>query len=124
MNKDHPLAKCKSLDMADLKKEKFVFIDRKEVPLGYDKFVNNCVKSGFSPNIIKHCSSFESLSLLIKLGIGITILPKFNVSGLGDNLVFVPLKDEITVNNVLIWNENNLNATVNLFLKYLNSLQI
>lgn len=123
MNKFHPLAKSKVLNRADLKKEKFVFMYRKEVPLGYDTFVSNCMEFGFSPNIVKHCNSLESLSLLIKLGIGITILPKFHVSDFENDLRFIPLKNEMfKIDNVLIWNEGNISPTVNLFLNYLNSL--
>lgn len=123
MNKDHPLSHYKSLCRSDLKNEKFVFMDRKEVPLGYDKFVSNCIQAGFSPNIVKHCNSLESLSLLIKLGIGITILPKFHIDDFEDDLIFIPLKnEEFKIDNVLIWNEFNSNPTVDLFLKHLESL--
>lgn len=123
MNKDHPLSQRKSLCRSDLKNEKFVFMNRKEVPLGYDKFVSNCINAGFSPNIVKHCNSLESLSLLIKLGIGITILPKFHIDDFEDDLIFIPLRnEEFKIDNVLIWNEFNSNPTVNLFLKHLESL--
>lgn len=123
MNKDHPLSQRKSLCRSDLKDEKFVFMNRKEVPLGYDKFVSNCINAGFSPNIVKHCNSLESLSLLIKLGIGITILPKFHIDDFEDDLIFIPLRnEEFKIDNVLIWNEFNSNPTVNLFLKHLESL--
>ena len=125
MNNSHPLAKHKILNRSDLKKEKFVFMHRKEVPLGYDTFVSNCLEFGFSPNIVKHCNSLESLSLLIKLGVGITILPKFHIHDFENDLTFIPLKDEIfKIDNVLIWNENNTNPTVNLFLNHLESYKV
>lgn len=123
MNKDHPFAHYKTLCRSDLKNEKFVFMDRKEIPLGYDKFISNCITAGFSPNIVKHCNSLESLSLLIKLGIGITILPKFHISNFENDLIFIPLKNEdFKIDNVLIWNDSNLNPTVDLFLKHIESL--
>ena len=123
MNKDHPFAQYETLCRSDLKNEKFVFLDRKEVPLGYDKFISNCITSGFSPNIVKHCNSLESLSLIIKLGIGITILPKFHIGNFGDDLIFIPLKnEEFKIDNVLIWNDSNLNPTTDLFLKHIESL--
>ena len=93
MNKEHSLAHHETLCRSDLKNEKFVFMDRKEVPLGYDKFISNCINAGFSPNIVKHCNSLESLSLLIKLGIGITILPKFHIDDFESDLIFVPLNN-------------------------------
>lgn len=123
MNKDHPFAHYKTLCRSDLKNEKFVFLDRKEVPLGYDKFISNCITAGFSPNIVKHCNSLESLSLLIKLGIGITILPKFHVANFENDLIFIPLKnEEFKIDNVLIWNDSSLNPTIDLFLKHIESL--
>lgn len=123
MNKDHPFSHYETLCRSDLKNEKFVFLDRKEVPLGYDKFISNCITSGFSPNIVKHCNSLESLSLIIKLGIGITILPKFHIGNFENDLIFIPLKnEEFKIDNVLIWNDSNLNPTVNLFLKHIESL--
>lgn len=121
MNKTHPLAKNTLLSWSDLKNEKFIFMNRKEISLGYDKFISNCIKYGFSPNIIKHCNSLESLSLLIKLGFGISILPKFNIYNIEDDLIFIPLENEqFEINNVLIWNDSNLNPTADLFLKELN----
>lgn len=117
MNDDHPMSKLTKVHRSDLKDENFVFIKRSEVPAGYDKMISNCIKSGFSPNIVKHCNSLESLSLLIKLGIGITLFPKFQLSDLTDSLAFIPLEGEDEcINHVLIWNKLNSNPAVEIFL--------
>lgn len=118
MNDNHPLANSKKLHRADLKDEKFVFLRRDEVPTGYDTMISKCIKSGFSPNIVKHCNSLESLSLLVKLGIGVTFFPKFQFSDLTDSLKFIPLDGETElINHVLIWNKSNTNPSIELFLK-------
>lgn len=121
MNKNHPLSKLSKVYRSDLKDEKFVFIKRSEAPAGYDQMISNCIKQGFSPNIVKHCNSLESLSLLIKLGIGISLFPRFQLSDLTDSLVFIPLEGEDEyIQHVLIWNKVNTNPAVNLFLDTLN----
>ncbi|MBE6062916.1 MAG: LysR family transcriptional regulator [Clostridium butyricum] len=120
MNANHPLANSKKLLRSDLKNEKFVFIKREEAPNGYDNMISKCIKSGFSPNIVKHCNSLESLSLLIKLGVGVTLFPKFQLSDLTDSLKFIPIEsDTELINHVLIWNNTNTNPAVNLFLNML-----
>lgn len=118
MNTNHPLANSEKLHRSDLKDEKFVFLRRDEAPAGYDTMISKCIKCGFSPNIVKHCNSLESLSLLVKLGIGVTFFPKFQFSDLTDSLKFIPLDDDTElINHVLIWNNSNANPAINLFLK-------
>lgn len=117
MNNNHPLANSTSLHRYDLKNESFVFLNKLESPAGYNKMISNCVKSGFTPNIVKHCNSLASLSLLIKLGIGISFFPKFQLSDFTDSLTFIPLEDnDEFIDHVLIWNNINKNPTINLFL--------
>ena len=118
MNCTHPLAHSKKLNRSDLKNEKFVFLERSEAPTGYDKMISNCIRDGFSPNLVKHCNSLESLSLLIRLGIGISLFPKFHLSAFTDDLVFIPLEgEEEEIKHVLIWNTLNSNPAMELFLK-------
>ena len=120
MCNNHPLSKKLKLNRSDLKNEKLLFIDRSEAPEGFDGMITNCIQSGFSPKIVKQCNSLDSLLLMVRLGIGITIFPKFTSNDLTDNLTFIPL-DGVNeyINNVLIWNIANSNPTIKLFLNYI-----
>lgn len=117
MCNNNPLSKKLKLKRSDLKNEDILFVDRSEAPSGFDGMITNCIQSGFSPKIVKQCNSLESLLLMVKLGIGITIFPKFISSNSTDNLVFIPLEGiNEYVKYVLLWNINNSNPAINLFL--------
>lgn len=118
MNINHALARKIKLKRSDLKNEHFVFLNRSVSHYGFDKMISCFVKSGYSPKIVKHCSSIETILLMVELGIGITLLPKSTSIPENYNLIHIPLEgsDEY-VNSVLVWHDDNINPTIDLFLK-------
>lgn len=74
IHRDHPLADQPCLTIDQLKDENFVVISPAESPVGYDRLIRQCRKSGFTPNVVKRPRSLESLILLVELGAGIAIL--------------------------------------------------
>lgn len=74
IHRDHPLANEPRLTIDQLKDENFVVISPAESPVGYDRLIYQCRKSGFTPNVVKQPRSLESLILLIEMGVGVAIL--------------------------------------------------
>lgn len=74
IHRDHPLAKEPRLTMEQLKNENFVVISPLESPLGYERLIYQCEKSGFTPHVVRQPRSLESLILCVEMGIGVAIL--------------------------------------------------
>lgn len=74
INRNHPLAGKEKLDMRQLMDENFVVISPKESPVGYDRFIEQCQETGFTPRIVRQPRSLESLILCVEMGIGVALL--------------------------------------------------
>lgn len=74
IHRDHPLANEPTLTMDQLKDESFVVISPSESPVGYEKLISQCQKSGFTPKVVRQPRSLESLILCVEMGVGIAIL--------------------------------------------------
>lgn len=74
IHRDHPLAKQSTLTMEQLRDENFVVISPLESPVGYDKLIGQCEKSGFTPHVVRQPRSLESLILCVEMGVGVAIL--------------------------------------------------
>lgn len=117
--KNHPLANETILTRASLKDEKFIFLKRSEAPYGFDEMISNCINCGFSPKIVHQTESINTMYLMIKSEMGITIFPKYIDDNENDDLVFIKLEGENEyVESVLTWDSTNINPALSLFLDY------
>lgn len=91
INGNHPLAGEERLEMIRLKDENFVVISPKESPVGYERFVEQCQKTGFTPHVVRQPRSLESLILLVEMGIGIALLDQNTRLSPGSNVRTVPI---------------------------------
>ncbi len=78
--------------------------------------ISNCIDCGFSPKIIHQTNSIETIYLMIKAEMGITIFPKYINDKENEDLVFLEMevKDEY-IESVLTWNSTNINPVLPLF---------
>lgn len=74
INRNHPLANREMLDMTQLMNEDFVVISPDESPVGYDRFIEQCQETGFTPHIVRQPRSLESLILCVEMGVGVALL--------------------------------------------------
>lgn len=74
IHQSHPLAGLPRLEMEQLKDENFVVISPQESPVGYERLMEQCSKTGFIPNVVRQPRSLESLILCVELGIGVALL--------------------------------------------------
>jgi DNA-binding transcriptional LysR family regulator len=73
---DHPLAKKPSIRLAQLKKEKWIELEKRSTPV-LDFIDSICKKNGINRDgkIIQQVSSFELMASLVGLGLGIAFIP-------------------------------------------------
>lgn len=91
IHRNHPMADQPHLSMEQLSGENFVVISPQESPVGYDRFIEQCQDSGFTPNIVRQPRSLESLILCVEMGVGIGLLDQNTRLGHDSAVRTVPL---------------------------------
>jgi DNA-binding transcriptional LysR family regulator len=71
----HPLAAKRSLRMQDLSHERFVLFGRHHGLLAYDRTIEACKHSGFTPNIVQEAPQFPTVIRLVAAGVGVSLMP-------------------------------------------------
>lgn len=118
--RDHPLASEPRIRLSDLSNESFIAIDRREAPFAFDAMIQECVNSGFSPNIVVQSRSFETILFMVEAEIGIALVPRCFEMYTNKNLRFIELEGENEyVELVVAWLKDNLNPAIPLFIKAL-----
>ncbi|AHG64090.1 LysR family transcriptional regulator [Advenella mimigardefordensis] len=69
--KDHPLAKRKSVSLAELANEQFVVVPNSSISPGYGHLFTLCKEAGFEPRITQEVRTIASQLNLISVGLGI-----------------------------------------------------
>jgi DNA-binding transcriptional LysR family regulator len=71
----HPLTRKRSLRVADLRDEPFVFFARRMGLLAFDRTMACCEASGFRPNIVQEAPQWPTLVRLVGAGLGVSLAP-------------------------------------------------
>lgn len=74
MSKDHPLANKSELSIRDVKDYRFILLD--ETYMSYNQIISACHREGFNPQILMRITNWDLVLSIVKLNLGITILPK------------------------------------------------
>src|SRR5207247_5472460 len=93
MPHDHPLAKRKSLSLADLANEHFVVVPRSSVSPSYGQLFSLCQKEGFEPHIVQEVATITTQLNLVSVGVGIGVTMIGKHFTYPEGLVVVKLKD-------------------------------
>ena len=116
---DHALAKSQKLSLPDLADEPFVFMARSENHTIFDFFMHLCADAGFTPNLVSQPAMLETVLLLVESGIGITILSPLAETGAHPNLQMVPLDVDYPIHLLSVWEKDNKNPAIPMFLEVL-----
>jgi len=127
LNKAHPLASKKTVDIQDLKDEQFVFIQhsRRRIEQPY----HLCLSRGFKPKIKFTTNSLESHRQIIARNLAIGFMTEGNLEfySYHPDLALLEIEDEMFVQTVMIGfkREKHLSETAKIFKDFiLNRLQI
>jgi DNA-binding transcriptional LysR family regulator len=72
---DHPLARCASLAVGDLKAEPFIMYPREAGTGIYWQVIELCARAGFRPRIMREVLESSTIIGLIAAGVGVAIVP-------------------------------------------------
>ncbi|WP_094604267.1 HTH-type transcriptional regulator HdfR [Sporomusa silvacetica DSM 10669] len=118
--RNHPFANNYSLDLSELKHERFILVDPATMPIGIDWFTEQCQLRGFTPNIVSHPLRIEALFLQVSAGLGVSFWsfdPVF-CRMLRHHISLVAMNGPNAYGNIgIIWKNDNPNPIIPLFLK-------
>ncbi len=90
----HRLAKATQLFLAELADESWVLTPRSSWEPWHRKYDQDFAAAGFTPKVVQHGTSVQSLLALVAAGVGVTRLPLSARTLRDTGVVFVPLKDD------------------------------
>lgn len=118
VNKNHSLAGKKSVNLTQLKNEKFILFNRDEALGLFDETITQCKQAGFSPNIISQPRHMQTLVTEVAADLGVAIAPYCVRKLYSNGCHFIKLKGVTTQIPVQIQHKKmNCSATVNAFVK-------
>lgn len=89
----HRLAGQASVHLSALADEDFVFALRDVAPVSFDQMIAECVRAGFSPRIRHTAGQLATIAQIVRLGMGVAIVPESVARMPGGGVEFVPLRD-------------------------------
>ena len=121
---DHPLASRAVINVKDLKNEDFIMNNLEGYGPASRHVINLCNLAGFEPNIAAFTTLVPSMLILVKTGIGITIVADTARHIAPEGVRFVQLdKDEVHPSELmLLWKSSNNNPAIPAFIETCKSL--
>ncbi len=118
--KDHALNSKNFKSLSQLKDASFILFDPKFSPAYYEKVMQIFDDHNFSPLVSHNTIHASSIYTLVENNFGVSIVPKSLQMEFYKNVKFIELK-KIPQRTVLsaVWDKNNINPTLDKFLKYI-----
>lgn len=111
--KQHALAGQAEIALKQLADEIFVMFSRKFSPIYFDSIVSVCTAQGFSPRILHEVHSVSTQVAFVSCGQGIALVPASMQKIAPENVVCIPLKENIEVVTAAVaWNKRNTNPAI------------
>lgn len=119
LHMNHPLANHTTLNLIDLKDEKFILFNS-EFAL-HDLIIRHCQNAGFDPQVTYESSQWDLITELVNAELGITILPKSVYEKMNANHVkMIPLhQPPIWQLNIITKKDSYHSFSVKALLNYL-----
>ncbi|MBE5970881.1 MAG: LysR family transcriptional regulator [Lachnospiraceae bacterium] len=119
--KTHNLAGRKKVKRSAFANEPMVFVKPENGQGTYKKMLEDCEKAGFTPNIVTTTESVESAIMLVEAGVGVGFFPKC-CSGVNQNVRFVALENDDTVDLSIRWRRDSINTITPLFVDMIKAM--
>lgn len=117
----HGLARRRRLELGALAKEPFVFLKQRSEPEVYTRFLGQCARAGFEPNVILEVDQLEALLSFVAAGLGVSCTPNLIERLRFPGIKTVPLSPEIRGGISAVWRPERLPATATRFLEVMRS---
>lgn len=116
VNQSHTLASQKTIDLTQLKEEKFIIFNRDEALGLFDETIMICRQAGFSPNIVSQPKHVQTLVTEVAAGLGVAIAPYCVRKLYSEGCHFIALNNVNKQIPVQIqFKKNEVSATVSAF---------
>jgi DNA-binding transcriptional LysR family regulator len=122
--RSHPLARLKSIPIARLKDEPFVFFPRSAGSFAWENTMKLCEQAGFRPNIVQEAPQWLTVVRLVGAGLGVTIFPASVEQILSPDVVcrkLSPYSGETSID--LVYRLDNASPLVRAFCQLVRSSQ-
>ena len=112
----HPHARRRSLPLALLRDEPFIYYPRRAGARAFEKPLLLCEAHGFRPHIVQEAHHWLTILNLIGAGLGVSISPACVRRIASPEVVCLPLRGETAVSHIeLAWLEGDTRPLVNRF---------
>jgi DNA-binding transcriptional LysR family regulator len=116
VHRDHPAAKCDSIEWADIKNERFILPDYE---YHFRKHVMRCRQHGFRPYVCCRTTSIVSSLLMVSRNLGVAFIPSFMCLEKYNELVrFVHLLPEEPVSLSIVKRRGNNAPVISEFIDF------
>jgi DNA-binding transcriptional LysR family regulator len=75
VQEEHPLARQRTIAIADLAGESFIMYPREVAANLYDLIVALCKKAGFNPRVVQEARQMATIISLVSAGLGLSLVP-------------------------------------------------
>lgn len=117
LHENHPLAHSESVRPEDLKNDPLIIISENESSTGNRALLNFLEMNGFRPESIRQAPNLESILLYLELGVGYSVLSRYNRLYQNPSLCFIDLPNNPNIGVVAAWKKDIRNPTVPLFIQ-------
>ena len=119
----HPLARRRTLSLADLKNERLLWIHRDLAPAIFDKVIASCESSGFTPKIVHYGANEITRLHLVGVGMGITFVHA-SVVNRWPGVAIRPLTDlDVPMSLDLAWHRNKRSPSLDRLIEVVTELK-
>ena len=122
MNQDHPLSGRRLIRQEDLKYEKLIIHDmHRGIPGSPELIPRKYLSDDIMANVIKTEDDVETILIMVAAGIGLAVLPAFEIEKpqINLNLMYILLDTKKYVEKISVYYANNSsNPLISHFLKY------
>lgn len=113
----HPLARRRTVALADLSAEPFVLYPNEAGSTGHDLIIEYCLRAGFAPDIVQQATDAATVVALVAAGLGVSILISPLPPADPGQVIYAPLTDPLpTWELALAWSPDNDSPALQRFL--------
>jgi DNA-binding transcriptional LysR family regulator len=117
LHETHPLAGKNTVQPEDLKDDPLIIISESESSSGNRALLQFLEMNGFHPLSIKQAPNLESILLYLELGVGYSVLSRYNRLYRNPSLQFIDLPHSPEIGVVAAWKKDIRNSAVPLFVQ-------
>lgn len=112
VHRSNPLSQKEEVEISELKNEKFIMLRENKSQMGYNMVMSECLRNGFTPDIVMKADSVSSALSAVSCNIGCTILTDALQHLTGEDVLFIPIAGSALCDHWMIWNKETANEKI------------